>query len=72
MPGGVSKDEPDRRQLSAMVQMPTLEEVAALRQALAEAARLQADAARRNEALTGELRVVLGVSELFPGCARCE
>jgi transposase len=41
-----------------MVQMPTLDEVAALREALAAAVRLQADAARRNEALTGELRVV--------------
>ncbi len=41
-----------------MVQMPTLDEVAALREALAEAVRLQAEAARRNEALTGELRVV--------------
>ena len=41
-----------------MVQMPTLDEVAALREALAEAVRLQADAARRNVALTGELRVV--------------
>ena len=41
-----------------MVQMPTLDEVAALREAQAEAVRLQADAARRNVALTGELRVV--------------
>ena len=41
-----------------MVQLPTLDEVAALREALATAVRLQADAARRNEALTGELRVV--------------
>ena len=41
-----------------MVQMPTLDEVAALREALATAVRLQAEAARRNEDLTGELRVV--------------
>lgn len=48
-----------------MVQMPTLDEVAALREALAEAVRLQADAARRNEALTGELRVVRTERDLF-------
>jgi len=41
-----------------MVQMPTLDEVAALREALAKAVRLQEDAARRNDALAGELRVV--------------
>jgi len=38
--------------------MPTLDEVAALREALAKAVRLQEDAARRNDALAGELRVV--------------
>ena len=41
-----------------MVHMPTTEEIAALRQALAEAIGRGDEAVRRNDSLAGELRVV--------------
>ena len=50
-----------------MVHMPTAEEIAALRRALSDAVERGEQAARRNEALTGELRMVRTERDLVGG-----